>query len=657
MLQVMRDKSQGFLTWVIIIIIAGVFAILGLNDYFNAKASGSIAASINGEPISWRSVDRLYQRILQEQEVPVGNEQALKAQIVAALAQQKALLSGLQKQHFIISREQAIHELKKNPVFATEGTFSKDQFKSIMAQAGYSESEYIQDLSQEMLRNQFIEGLSLSSFTSKQELARAIQLLDQTRNFSYLTIPARQYHEGVSKQISEDEIKQYYDAHVAQFVLKERVSIDYIELSVDRLMPEIPVREADLKAFYEQNLNLFSQAAEVHARHILISTLNSEPLAAKQKAEDILLKIKQGEDFAVLAKTESNDTMTGPKGGDLGWFGRGAMVLPLEEAIFNLKQKGEVAGPIQTDYGYHIVELLDRKEALQRSFEESKALVEEHYRRNKAESLFKTMQEKGLQVAQQSENDLKPIALALNIPLKTTALFERQETNSSKADPNPIGGADTGITERPEIRKAAFGTAVLVNGKNSPWIRLNDIHDRDESHVVMIHVNRHEPARQQSLEEARAQILERLTFEKASDTAKKQGEALVSSIQKGQSADRDAILADLSKAQPLEWVQKLNVTRADPDLDRIYIKNAFQLPGPDTERGTPSVTGFALPNGDYVVLKVTQLKLGDLSKMDKATQTAYQKSMAEMHYQIESGLYINEILRKSKVKFFEQTEE
>jgi len=656
MLQILRDRTQGFFAWAVILVIAGIFAFLGLSDFFGARVSVSDAAIVDGEPISWRSVDQIYQRVLHEQEVSSGSEQALKSQIIATLAQRLAFQIGLKSQGFILSPEQVVDILKKTPAFAVDGKFSKEQFKLILAQAGYgSEAIYLQDLSQDLLRNQLTEGLSASALDSQQDLKQAVQLLDQTRNLGYIILPANQYHAEVSGLISAEAIKQYYDAHQSQFVFPEQVALDYIELSVDGLMTKIPATTTDLQAFYEQNPALFSKPEQVHARHILISSLSKDDQHSKVEADALLAKIKQGEEFGPLAKAKSEDTISAKEGGDLGWFGRGEMVPEFEKAVFELKKSGDIAGPIQTNYGYHIIQLIDRKEAEKRSFADSKALVEEHYRRTKAEALFVTMKEQWAKLTRDNPGDVKPIADALGLTVETTALFARQTEDKDKTDAKEIG-----IAAHPEIRKAAFGPNVLVNGKNSELIALNEGSEVPDKHLVMVHLNKHQVARSQSLEEAEPKVRALLVSKRATEKAKEMADALVLSLKAStaseQSPEAKQLLSELSTKHQLKWITRNNITRDNQELDRAIIVNAFKLPAPDEKTG-PSANGFALTNGDYVVLTVNKVRLGDADKIDAGTRDAYQKKLKEMNHQIEFGLYVNEILSKAKVKFFEMADD
>ncbi len=653
MLQNLREKTQGFFAWVVIILIGGIFAFIGLGDYFRSTRGASTdAAIVDGHPITWRSVENIYQRVLYEQDVPAGSEQSLKFQIIAALSQRLALLMGLQSQGFRISQEQLLDTIKKVPQFEVDGKFSKEQFKTILSRMGYAtEIDYIQDLSQDLLKNQLSEGLSVSTLEINQELKRAVQLLAQTRNIGYIILPANQYLNTVFNLIPPEAIKEYYDKHSAQFVFPEQVALDYIELSVAKLMAQIPLNDQDLKTFYDQNPALFAKPEQVHARHILISALHKDSQNAKEKAEAIYAKIKAGEDFATLAKTESDDQESAKEGGDLKWFGRGTMVPPFEEAVFGLKKAGDIAGPIQTNYGYHIIQLIDRKDPEKRSFEDTKALASEYYRKSKAEALFASTKERWQKLMRDNPADLRPIADALGLTVETTALFGRQAEKDT----------DVGIIVHPEIRKAAFSGQVLQNAKNSELLALNEGSEAPDTHLVMIHLNNHQAAKQQSLEEASPKIRTLLSTKQASEKAKELADNLVSHLKQSsaseQSQEVQKILAELMEQHQLKWVTRNNVTRENQELDPAIIINAFKLSAPDPKTGKVNASAFKLPNGDYVALNVTKVTEGDVEKLDKGTKAALQKKIAALNHQVEYDLYVQDILSKAKVKFFEMPEE
>jgi peptidyl-prolyl cis-trans isomerase D len=517
---------------------------------------------------------------------------------------------------------------------------------------GYaSETEYFQDLAQDLLRNQLAEGLSLSTLEIKQDLAYAVQLLEQTRNIGYIVLPLTQYQSAVSNLISAEAIKQYYDTHTSQFVFPEQVALDYIQLSVEGLMSKISVTDQDLKTFYEQNPALFSKPEQVHARHILISALHKENQNAKEKAEAVFAKIKAGEDFGTLAKSLSDDPESAKEGGDLKWFGRGIMVPAFDEAVFGLKKAGDIIGPVHTDYGYHIIQLIDRKDAEKRSFEDSKALITEHYRKTKAEALFASTKAQWEKLMREHPSDLKPIADALGLTVETTALFGRQAKNDT----------DTGIITHSEVRKAAFSGQVMVNGKNSELLALNEGSEVPDKYWVMIHLNQHQPAKQQTLEEATPAIRTKLIEKQAMEKAKEVADVLVLNLKESaaseQNAETQKILSELSNQHQLKWITRNNLTRENQELDLPIIMNAFKLAGPNPKTGKLNATAFALPNGDCVALTVTKVTLGDVEKLDRGTKAALQKKISAMNHQIEYDLYVRDILSKAKVKFFEMPNE
>ena len=144
------------------------------------------------------------------------------------------------------------------------------------------------------------------------------------------------------------------------------------------LEPKITVSEADSKTFYEENKPRFRQEDSVHASHILIRTPEQADAAAKAKAkaqaDDLLAQIKKGADFAELARKFSQDPGSAPNGGDLGFFSKGQMVQPFEQAAFNLKP-GQMSGVVETPFGFHIIRVSETKAGRDMAYEEVKAQI------------------------------------------------------------------------------------------------------------------------------------------------------------------------------------------------------------------------------------------------------------------------------------------
>jgi peptidyl-prolyl cis-trans isomerase C len=187
-------------------------------------------------------------------------------------------------------------------------------------------------------------------------------------------------------------------------LLKDNIiAIEYLKKEVTN---KVEVSEEDVKAYYESHKDEFKTPEMVRSRHILIKTdpsaSDNDKKKAKEKAEEILKKIKAGEDFAKLASDVSDDTGSKPKGGELGFFPKGRMVKSFEDAAFSLKP-GEVSGIVETQFGYHIIKVEEKKEPGMEPFDTAKEkikqkLLQERTKTKVTEFIEKAMKEANIEV-------------------------------------------------------------------------------------------------------------------------------------------------------------------------------------------------------------------------------------------------------------------
>jgi peptidyl-prolyl cis-trans isomerase D len=623
MLQLLRERAQGFLAWVVVLCIAVTFIFFGLGDYFSTSGSSQIAAKVDGEKILWQTVDVLSERLARQYEGRV-DEKTLQQQILNTLVQRTALLLAAKKQGFRVGDTQIADLLIQIPAFQENGQFSKEKYLTTLAQASYTDNGFRHELAQDVLMGQWEQGVMQTSFATKAELNSMLALLDQKRNFGYLVIPANYYQKEIS--VSPDEISAYYEKNRSLFVAPETVALEYVTLSLKALAQTIKPTSDEIAAYYQEHQTAYTLPERVHARHILILAAENDPaadLAAKKKIDAILKTLKQGGDFAAIAKVSSEDPGSAAQGGDLGWFVRGQMVPEFENAAFAMHKPNSISEPIRTSFGYHLIQVVEHKDSAVRPLADVKSLVAGQIQNEKAELLFAEQSEKMATLALQEKNSLGPLVAALGVKLEETKAFGRP------------GGE--GIASNAAVIQAAFSGAVLI-GENSSLIPLS------EGEVVVVRVKKHQPAKQESLEEAKDNIRQLLVAEGSSTKAKAVGQKIVQAIRDGGKS------ADLAKQNTLVWTSKTNVGRSTQDIDRQVLLMAFSL-GPVEKTATAASTkGFSLQNGDYVVIALNKIILGEWSTLEPDVQKTYQQGLQGAGGQWEYGLYVNQVLRDSNVK-------
>ena len=182
------------------------------------------------------------------------------------------------------------------------------------------------------------------------------------------------YQDAINRGLQNDrelaeKIEEFRKMSLLTIVLKQEIE------------EKAEVTESEIKEFYDGNPENFKTGEEVRARHILVDT--------EEKANDILNSIIKGESFTELAKTFSMDKGSAQNGGDLGFFSRGRMIPEFEETAFSLK-KGEPSKPVKTTYGYHIIEVTDKREGSQIKFEEAKENIKNQLVKEKQKALFES---------------------------------------------------------------------------------------------------------------------------------------------------------------------------------------------------------------------------------------------------------------------------
>lgn len=648
MLQNLHEKSRGLVAWFIILFIAGAFVFFGVTEYFSFGKTQDIAAKVNGEKISWAAVELMYDRLSRQYSNQI-DAASLKDQIRMRLVERAALMSNAKNLGFRVNDEQVAKALVQIPAFQENGKFSKELYLKILKEASYTDIGFRHELAHDILLSQLEQGLVISSFTMPLELKKVVALIDQKRDIGYFIIPSKSFEKGIT--VSEADAKKYYENQKNQFVKPEEISLQYIELSLEDFAKQVSVPEQDAVNYYKEHKESFSAPERVRARHILIDSKKSEAEAskkAKEKADNILAQIKKNpSSFAKLAKENSIDSGSAAKGGDLGWFTRGQMIPEFEKAAFALKRPNEVSQVVETKFGYHIIQLVEHKNAEVRPFAEIKAHIIEQLKREKAQALFAKKAEELAKLAFEQSNTLTPVAEKLGLKLQETPLFSResamQQQQTQQIAAQSKGAAispSKAIESRPEVLNVAFTAALIKEGHNSELIRVS------ETSSVIIRVKSHVDAKQQSFEEVTKQIQAKLAMQRAREKAKTFGEQLAKRILNKENPQ------DIAKQEKLQWKTYANVMRMQqsPDLDRTIVLNAFQIPSENVTESKPGVLGLVLPNGEFAVLAVTKLKDGDISKVDTGTLKAYLQGLTEASAQLEFALYARQTLNESKVE-------
>lgn len=579
MLEKIRDGSQGVIAKGILVLVILSFAFAGVSSYLGST-SDVPAAEVNGDKITKAELEQAYQSERARMEQQLGEMfaalsaderylESIKQSVLERLVADKLIDKAAAAMGLRVSDEQIIAAIKSEPAFQTDGKFDNDRYQAILRQLGYQPQTFRSMMRVDMTRRQLTAALVGTEFVLPGEAKQLAELQGQTRDIRYLVVDSAPYLANAS--VTDEQVKNYYDANQGQFMSPEKVSLEYVELNAADFAKDSKVTEEEAQAYYDEHKTQYVSNEKRLAAHILIGP-GSDEAAAKAKAEDLAKQLDNGADFAELAKANSEDTLSAEQGGKLDWFEPGVMDPSFDAALFAL-QKGQHSAVVKTDFGFHIIKLLDVQPGTTVPFADVKTKIIAQLQEKKAVDQFYSLQSKLADTSYEVPDTLAETAKVVGVEIKTTPLFSRDDVPAA--------------LNKPDVVKAAFSDSVMRQGLNSEVIEL------EPNHVVVIRMKEHHDAGTMPLAEVKADIAERLKQDQANAAARAKAEELMTQVKAG--------AADVS------LIAKAKLGRGAQDLDAAIVTKTFQMPTPSA---APVVDTVALANG-YAVIALDKVNAAE----------------------------------------------
>lgn len=605
MLQNIRDKAQGWIAWVIVILLSMTFALWGIQSYLG-NASEMVVAEVNGNEITERDLDQHYQRYLQNLRDQLGA--AYRPELFDDKRMRQELLKRMVRDDVIMQSSHEMGLRAGDPLvqqvilgfegFKKNGQFEQEKFERYARRQGVSANGFAERIRQNLLSDQLSQAVQGSVFVTDYELKETVRLLKQTRKIDYFILPKADF--ASDEVISDEDIKAYYDQHQANYRTPEQVKLEYIHLNGEMVGKTVEVNETSLRGFYDDNLERFGVPEERQASHILIRLDEDADQASMTEAlikiKELQLRTSQGEDFAELAKANSEDPGSAEQGGDLGYFGKDIMDPAFEEAAFALEE-GEVSDPVRSSFGFHLIKLTGIKAASIKSFAEAQAEIEQAYRKSEGERLYFEQAELLSNLSYEDPSSLEPAASELQLEIKQSDWITRN------------GGQ--GVLQSPKVTAAAFGEDVLVEHNNSELIEL------DQEQSIVLRVADHREASFQLLEDVQEEVIEAIKQERAAAKTKAEAEGRLVRLQAGESID---LVADGYELNKKEAVQ-----RTDVSVPVTLLGQVFKSPRPTPDQAVSGIT--KMTNGDYGVFSLYAVNNGSIDELDAATRQRMEENL------------------------------
>lgn len=368
MLKVFRDNLK-YLSWVLWLVIA-VFVLFAFFDFGDVNmfggspAAGAVAATVGGNDVSYRDFEARYRRVEEQYREAYGNE--FSRELANQIGLPLQVLNGLVDQQIILSEagrlglEVTDEELQRNiigmPELQENGAFIGQQaYTDLLRRNGLTPGAFEESRRQALLTEKVQSALVQTVFVAPQEIEATYREDAETATVRLLKLPASRFAAEVT--VDDEGLAAFFAERQESFKLPERRVVDYLIVDPDSQREAAQATDEEVRDFYESNPSDYTSEEQVKARHILLRT-GPERTAAQASAELEVLKqrIEQGEDFAELAGELSDDPGSKVRGGDLGFFGRGAMVKPFEDAAFGA-ELGALVGPVASSFGVHLIQV------------------------------------------------------------------------------------------------------------------------------------------------------------------------------------------------------------------------------------------------------------------------------------------------------------
>jgi len=430
-LDIMRREKKKFLMVLLIPLIFGLVAYLipGMpGGVWGSSGLGrATIAEVSGAEISTSEFLAAYQRFVRNSQFPV-DKQFLKTlqidrQILNNLIQREVMLNEAKRLGLDATSNDIQHRILALPYFQDNGNFAFARYQAILEQNGLTIQQFEDNVREEIIQEKLRNLITDSVMVSEKELEEEYHNRNDKAKIAYVTFEPTKYSAAVT--ISDPDIKAYYDLHKESYRVGDQRKAKYLVVSTSNLRNSVQVSESDVRNYYQQNLSTYQLPERVRASHILLKTEGKSPEEVEKirsKATELLIQVKQGVDFATLAKKYSEDPGSGANGGDLGLFGHGAMVPEFEAAAFKLGVGG-VSDLVTTQFGFHIIKVTEKQAAHTQSLQEAENLIRPTLVQKKAEQMAQDLADKAFNAAK--SKSLEQTASELKLPIEETPFFQQ----------------------------------------------------------------------------------------------------------------------------------------------------------------------------------------------------------------------------------------
>ncbi len=581
MFDFVRSHTRLTLGFMLLLIIPS-FVFFGVDGYRRFSGGGNtMVAKVDGQSVTQDDWERAHQRVVEQarRQAPQADPRLFdspqaRRDTLDQLLRARAIQAAARDQHLAPGDARLQRIFQSDPQFAGLRNPDGSVNRELLATQGMSSELFVQRLRDDLATQQVLAGVGTTALVPTQIADTALDALLQRREIQLQRFDPASYRAQV--QPSDADIEAYYKAHEGDFRTTEQARIEYVVLDLDVIAKGVTLTDDELRRFYADNAARFTTPEERRARHILIKADKAMPAAerdkARAKAEGLLAEVrKTPAAFAELAKKNSDDPGSAAQGGDLDFFGRGAMVKPFEDAAFKLAP-GETSGIVESDFGFHIINLVAVRGGDKKPFEQVRAVIEAELRKAAAQKKYPAAAEQFTNTVYEQSDSLQPVIDKLKLDKKTATVQRQPAVGSS----GPLASG--------KLLDAVFASETLRNQRNTDAVEVGP------NQLVAARVVQHLPARTLPLAEVKAAVLDKLVAEQAAARARKDGAARLAALQKSPDEALPGPALTVSRGQP-------------QGLPRAIVDAALRV---DAGK-LPATSGVDLGEQGYAVLRIVKV--------------------------------------------------
>ena len=598
MLQNIKDKTTGWVAYVIVIGISIPFVLWGIDQYFTG--GNVIVAEINETKISSERLNNEYQSRLRQMQDMISKDQneadlqkkIIKRSVLDELIDSILVREFVNKNKFQISERTLISDIRDNKIFHTEKKFNPSRYQKLLESQGIKTSDYERIRNSELKTLQFYNNIVESSFIATEQLKDLEKLKYQTRDFKLLSLSYNDFIDN-KKISSEKEKKDFYVKYKNIFSMPEKFNVEYLVFNKKILKKQINISSENIENYYNENKFKYITAEKRRVKQIFLSNIKGNKESNSELINTILTKLKSNDIFESLATEYSNDQLSNKKEGDIGWVSRFDLSKNISDIIFNLENINDISEVLSTDQGFYIFKLDNIQEAKVKKFKEVKNIVKRDYEDSQITNRYETIYENVSNILFENPSSLDKAEEFLSVKKITTGLSTLSKIKKNHKILNN------------EIVLSAIGSdGVYKENLNSQPLEVNE-------NLVMLRIKDKSPVVYKKYKSVEKEIEALINTENSIVSMKD----TIKDIEKKLSSGSD--ISEIEKLTNKKVTSYLDVGRSDKNIPPSILLKLFSL----TKNN--NVTSIESGTGNYELIVLESVKNGDSDLSNKSLKSMF----------------------------------